>query len=168
MSRPEAEREINRMKKSLVGWLEMRRKNDAAGDIAARDWSGEAELAAQLHGLLGEIYSPGSLPDPRVRGAAVQLAQIALAGKLLDHVEMAKPSPVGFIPLVVGGVVLLGFSSFIGSRADVQKHKETMACVARGECEDPGAWKKWAALAAVGAIGFFIYNKYGDSIFKKK
>ena len=171
-----AKRELARMKYSLKGWLKYRRMNDeiARGTRKARipaflaqatldrdrDYAGEQKLATDLHLLLSRVYHVAKLPLPDVKAnknAAVQLANIAIAGKL----EEATPTPQGILPIVilaVGGVALFTATSYISNRAEVQKEQERLKCIQSGGCTDYGFWLK---AASVVVIGYFVWEKLG-------
>lgn len=169
---------IRKMKRSLKGWLEFRKRNDeiaagtrksdtpaylAAASLARdRDWAGEQKLAEDLRMLLSRIYPDATLPAADVRAdsnAAVRLAGIALAGAAPARVN--APQATGILPiliLTVGAVVLFTMTSSISNRAEVQKEKERLKCIQSGGCTDYGFWLKTAAVVT---IGWFLWDKVG-------
>jgi hypothetical protein len=167
------------MVSSLKGWLKYRTINNevAAGKRKARvpakiaremlsrnrDWGLEQDLASQLYLLLSEIYDPQALPNPDVSkdpDAAVRLAKIAISGKLPDPTgeQPQGIAPIVIIPLVIGGVVLLGFTSYIKTKADEAKERERIQCIRDGACTDHGFWLK---AGAVVFLGWFAWEKMG-------
>jgi len=182
--------ELAKMKRSLASWLKYRSMNDqiAAGGASSlptpllktpgastppaavmslrlrrERFADESELAAQLHTLLAEVFDGGTLPDPDVQknpNAAVELAKIAIAGKLPG--EAAAPTAAGFIwmwPLViVVGAIAFVITTAIRSSADVAKEKERLECIKAGKCTDTGFWLKVGALTVVGWI---VWDKMG-------
>ncbi len=182
--------ELAKMKRSLTSWLKYRAMNDqvAAGRASAmptpllrtpgatppapavmalrlrrQRFADESDLAAQLHTLLSEVFDAASLPDPDVQknpNAAVDLAQIAIAGKLPG--EGAAPSAAGFIwlwPLViVVGAIAFVITSAISSAADVAKEKERIECIKAGKCTDTGFWLK---IGSIAVIGWIVWDKMG-------
>lgn len=177
LTKEQAELELKRMIGSLRGWLKYRSINNevAAGKRKARippglakkmlaknrDWALEQDIANQLYLLLSEIYDPQQLPQPDVAkdpDAAVKLATIVISGKLPNP---ATPTPQGIapliiIPLVIGGVVLLGFTSYIKTKADEAKERERIQCIRDGACTDYGFWLK---AGAVVFLGWFAWEK---------
>lgn len=174
-----AKKEIRRLRRSLKGWLEFRKRNDevAAGlrkarisqETAAerlpqvRDWALEQRMALELHALLGEIFDSSKLPSPDISKdpqAAVKLAQIAVSGKLPE--EATSPSPQGMIWLwpaaVVVGLLLVTIMTKISSDADVAKEKERLECIKTGACTDYGFWLKVGGIA-LGA--WIVWDKFG-------
>lgn len=165
--------ELQRMKRSLAGWLKYRRLNDAvsagvvptkksrayAREVVAqsRDWNAEQRLAKQLHVLLSESFPNASLPDPDVAKnpqAAVQLATIAIRG---PGAEMASPEPQGMAwlwPVLIVGGLLLAVTTAIKTAADVAKDKEHTACIQAGACTDYGFWLKAGGVAALGFVAW--------------
>jgi hypothetical protein len=159
--------EIDRMKRSLRGWLKYRTLNDAvaAGDAPtkkprafarevisqSRDWNAEARLAKQLFVLLSETLPGVQLPDPNVAvnpQAAVQLAKIALDGPPASSPQAQGAWYLSWPVLVVGGL-LLAVTTVVQSMADVAKEKERLACVQAGACTDHGFWLKAGGIAAL-------------------
>lgn len=181
--------ELQRMRGSLASWLKYRRINDAvaAGQpvpapllkrpgarrsptaelmaaLHSQRAAHESVLAMQLHQLLSEVFDPQSLPDPDVGKrptAAVELAEIAIAGKLPGE-KTVTPTAQGFIwlwPLVVVvGAIAFVITSSIRSSADVAKEKERLECIKQGACTDTGFWVK---LGAVAFVGWIVWDKMG-------
>jgi len=182
--------ELARMRKSLASWLKFRTLNDtiASGNGASiptpmlrkpgsslppaevmalrlrrQRLDYEAELALQLHQLLSEVFDSSTLPDPNVQqnpNAAVELAKIAIAGKL--PTEASSNASVGSVwmwPIVViVGVVAFVIMSAIRSSAEVAKEKEEIECIKAGKCTDSGFWLK---LGAAAFIGWLVWDKAG-------
>jgi hypothetical protein len=181
-----AKAELARMKRSLRAWLRYRRINDAvatghggmvpdailkrpgkpvaAAAVAARLSSTraleEAPLAANLYRLLSEVFDPSSLPSPSSPNAAVQLAEIAIAGKLPG--EAGAPSPTGFIWLwpavIVVGAIALVITTKIRSDADEAAEREKYECIKAGKCTDSGFWLK---IGAIALGGWILWDKVG-------
>ncbi|HZJ67637.1 MAG TPA: hypothetical protein VFD36_29240 [Kofleriaceae bacterium] len=123
----------------------------------------EQQLAIQIHQLLSEIFDEASLPDPDVSknpNAAVQLAMIAVSGKLPG--EVAAPQAAGaawtWPVVIVVGVIGFVIMTAIRSSADVAKEKERIECVKAGACTDTGFFLK---VAAALVIGWFAWDKLG-------
>lgn len=177
-----AEVRIRKMRASLKEWLKFRGRMDdvATGKRKAkvpahvvaktlplsRDWGLEQRIAVQLHALLSEVRDANSLPNPDIAknpNAAVELAEIAIAGKLPS--EANAPSAQGFIWLwpavVVVGLVMFTIMSKISSDADVAKEKERIECIKAGACTDSGFWLKMAGLSVVGLIGYRVLQSQG-------
>jgi hypothetical protein len=180
--------ELKKMQSSLVGWLKFRKLNDRVvagqpvpkplfkrpGDkplppgimmqtLRAQRSIDEQALATQLHQLLGEIFDPNALPNPDVArnpNAAVQLAEIAISGKLPG--DAIRPGEVGAIwmwPLViVVGVIGFVIMTSIRSSADVAKERERIECIKAGACTDSGFFLK---LGAVAVIAWLVWDKLG-------
>lgn len=182
--------ELGKMKSSLAAWLKYRAMNDqiAAGAASTiptpwfktpgasappaavmslrlrrERFADETELAAQLHTLLSEVFDASSLPSPDVQknpNAAVELAQIAIAGKLPG--EAGTPTAAGFIwmwPLViVVGAIAFVITSAIRSSADIAKEKERIECIKAGKCTDTGFWLK---IGAITVVGWIVWDKMG-------
>lgn len=181
-----AKAELGKMRASLAGWLRYRRINDeiASGrslprpllakptakrqtaaafglQLAQTRASDEAKLASRLHLLLSEVFDAQGLPEPDIRknpNAAVELAEIAIAGKLPG--KDAAPEAAGFVWLwpmvVVVGVIAFVITSKIRSDAEVAKERERLECIKQGACTDTGFWLK---VGAVGLIAWFVWNK---------
>jgi hypothetical protein len=180
-------RELAQMKASLRSWLRFRQLNDqvAAGvavkpllkspravappaaafklKLRKQRLIEEQELATNLHRLLSEVFDADKLPDPDVRrnaAAAVQLAKIAIAGKLPG--ESTAPDAQGLVWLwpavVVIGLVAFTIMTQIRSSADVAKEKERIECIKAGACTDTGFFLK---LGAVAVIGWLVWDKLG-------
>jgi hypothetical protein len=92
--------------------------------------------------------------------AAVELAQIAIAGKLPG--EAPTPDAAGVIwmwPLViVVGAIAFVITSSIRSKADVAKEREKYECIRAGHCTDSGFWLK---LGAIAIVGFIVWDRLG-------
>lgn len=182
-----AKAELKRMRAALQAWLKYRAINDAAAAgrappavlkrpgaktppapvIALRlqreRAAQEAALATDLHALLAEVFDPASLPSPNLatnRNAAVELAQIAIAGRLPG--EAAGPTPQGLIwlwPLViVVGAIAYVISSKIRNDAEIAKERERYQCIRDGYCTDSDFWVK---VAAVGVVGWLVWYRMG-------
>jgi hypothetical protein len=192
----QAKVELNRMRSALVAWLKYRAINDAVASgqkvpaallkkpgakpmppqamalrLRVQRASDEAKLAIHLHTLLGEVFDGATLPDPDLAknpNAAVELAQIAIAGKLPS--EASSPAAAGFIwmwPLViVVGAIALVIMSKIRSDAEVAKEREHNECIASGACTDAGFWMK---IGAVAFVGWLVWDRMGvGARFNKK
>jgi hypothetical protein len=168
---------LRRMRGALARWLKFRLRNDAvaAGKRRAkvppkvakvmleqnRDWAGEQKLADQIHALLSEVFDPAALPSADLRknkDAAVELAKIAISGKLPD--EAGTPTAAGFVwlwPMVaIAGVVAFTIATYIRTQAEVQMDKEHTECIKMGACTDYGFWLK---AAAIGLGGYFLWTR---------
>lgn len=162
-----AKLEIDRMRRSLRGWLKYRELNDAvlagkakttkplkyAATVIAqsRDWAAEQRLAKQLHVLLAETMPGVQLPEPDIQAnpqAAVELAKIALHGPPTASPQAQGAWYMSWPVLIVGGL-LLAVTTAIQSAADVAKHKEEIACRQSGACTDYGFWLKAGGIAAL-------------------
>jgi hypothetical protein len=163
-----AKAELDRMKRSLAGWLKYRQLNDAvvagtaptkkprafAAEVVtqSRDWGAEQRLAKQLYVLLSESFPSVKLPESDVTKnpqAAVQLATIAIHG---PGPAVASPQAQGMAwwwPAIVVGGLLLAVTTAIKSAADVAKEKEHIACIQAGACTDYGFWLKAGGIAAL-------------------
>lgn len=180
--------ELGKMRRSLAAWLKFRTLNDrvAAGQtvpkpllkrpghvrpssralhacLRAQRREDEQALATQLYQLLGEVFDAGSLPEPNLAKnprAAVELAQIAIAGKLPG--EAAAPQAAGAIwmwPLViVVGVIGFVIMTSIRTSADVAKEREKLECIKSGACTDSGFFLK---LGAVAVVAWLVWDKMG-------
>jgi hypothetical protein len=168
-----AKRALQRMKRSLKGYLKVRlkltdlmsgkRKGKIPASLARKvidlDPVGEEKLANDLYILLSEVHDPAILPLPSA-DSVVALAEIAITGE----VGQAADSPVaqGFIPILIlagAGVLLLSITSFISNRADVQKKKLEIECQKAGECATTSE-----TIVKFGAIAFaawFAWEKMG-------
>jgi len=185
-----AKADLARMKRSLRSWLHYRGINDAVmsgrgapdallkrpgarppapADVAARLMgprrADEQRLATNLYRLLSEVFDAGDLPSPDIAEnphAAVELAQIAIDGKLPGETGMPTPQGLGFIWLwpavVVVGVLAMVITIKIRSDADVAKEREKFECIQSGKCTDSGFWLK---AAAIGIGGWFLWDKAG-------
>ena len=178
--------ELKKMRASLIAWLKYRRINDSlatgktvpmallkkpgarrspvaelAHTLPVMRQAHEAQLATQLHQLLSEVFDPQTLPRPDAPGAAVALAQIAIAGKVPGETP-AAPAAAGFIWLwpvvIVAGVIAFVITSAIRSSADVAKERERLECIKQGACTDSGFWIK---VGAVAFIGWLAWDKFG-------
>lgn len=161
--------ELDRMKRSLRGWLKYRSLNDrvARGEVVTkrpvnpvRDVESEKRLAAQLHALLSEVSPDVQLPDPGVPGSAVELAKIVLTdGKTAAAGQQAIAGLQPWVlPVVIASALLLGVTTAIKSSADVAMEKERYECIKSGACTDYGFWLK--AGAALG-IGWLLWKELG-------
>lgn len=180
--------ELSRMRRSLTAWLKFRRLNDRvvsgqpvpapllrrpghkplppqamAKTLSAQRAVDEQALATQIHQLLGEIFDPSSLPEPDVSQnpqAAVQLAEIAISGKLPG--DALRPGEAGAIwmwPLVViVGVIGFVIMTSIRSSADVAKERERIECIKAGACTDSGFFLK---LGAVAVVAWLVWDRMG-------
>jgi hypothetical protein len=173
-----AEAAIRGMRKSLKQWITFRSLlNDQAAGlrpsklpisvvrnmIATRDVALEQRMASRLHVLLSEMFDPSSLPNPNMQQnpqAAVELAQIAIAGKLSD--DVVGPTDIGMVWLwpavAVVGAVLVTVMFKIKSDADVLKDQAHNQCVMSGGCTDYGFWLK---LGGVAAVAWLAWEKVG-------
>jgi hypothetical protein len=181
--------ELGKMRRSLAAWLKFRTLNDkvAAGQpvpapllkrpgavrptaqamsacLSAQRGQDEQALATQLHQLLGEVFDPQSLPNPDITKnprAAVQLAQIAVAGKLPGEASSpaAQGAAIWMWPLVIViGVIGFVIMTSIRSSADVAKERERFECIKAGACTDSGFFLK---LGAVAVIAWLAWDKLG-------
>ena len=180
--------ELAKMRRSLASWLKFRLLNDqvALGKpvpppllkrpgairpspaamrqcLSAQRGEDEQALATQLYQLLAEVFDPKSLPEPNLANnpsAAVELARIAIAGKLPG--EGIAPQEVGAIwmwPLVIViGVIGFVIMTSIRSSADVAKERERIECIKAGACTDSGFFLK---LGAVAVIAWLVWDKLG-------
>jgi len=169
----QAEAAIKGMKSSLTGWLKYRGilqaqiagttpsklpKATVAALLAARAPS-DMQLGAELYALLSEMFDPNSLPAPTSPDAAVQLAQIALTGKLPTDTGPAAQGALWTWPVVVViGAVLLTVIIKIQSDASVAEEQMHDACIQSGGCTDYGFWIKAAAIVV---IGWLAWDKFG-------
>ena len=153
-----ASAELAKMRRSLRAWLKFRALNDGvlAGVVktrkpisyaqrtvkALRDTAAEQDLAVKLHTLLAAIN-----PDAQLPTDAVSLAQIAISGKFPPSSPSAVgglfsgPHPALWPALIVGGL-LLAFTTYVRTQADVAKDAEEKACIEAGACTDYGFWLK--------------------------
>lgn len=179
--------ELAKMKSSLTGWLKYRSLNNQVANgvapkaafrrpglkpvdprafgqkLSAKRFDDETALAQQLHALLSEVFDAATLPAPDVAAnpdAAVELAKIAIAGKLPG--EAPTPSAQGFVwlwPLViVVGAIAFIITTKIRNDADVAKEKERLACIEAGACTDSGFFLK---LGAIVVGGWIVWDKFG-------
>lgn len=171
--RSRAEAAIKSMRSSLAGWLKYRSiltaqvagtipsklpKATVAAMIAARAPI-EMRLGKELYALLCEMFDSASLPDPTTPEAAVQLAQIAVTGKLPTEGGPSAQGALWMWPVaLVVGAVLLTVIVKIRSDADVAKEEMKTACIQSGGCTDTGFWLKAAAIAV---LGWFVWDKFG-------
>jgi hypothetical protein len=169
--------ELDRMKKSLRGWLKYRTLNDAVAAGAAptkkprafarevieqsRDWDAEGKLAKQLHVLLSETMPGAQLPDPNVTvnpQAAVQLARIAIEGPPPSSPQAQGAWHTGIAwwwPAIIVGGLLMTITTVIRTSADVAKDKEEKACINAGGCTDSGFWLK---VGGVSMLAYVLWN----------
>jgi len=180
--------ELNRMRGALSRWLKYRALNDqvlagtartrkplpyAQRAIAqGRDMVAEQDLATKLSVLLAALMPGQALPNPDVTAnpqAAVQLAQIALAGPppagpvATGNLGTIVSSP-WFWPAMIAAGVLITITTAIQTSADVAKDHEEKACIEAGACTDYGFWLK---AGAVVAIGWFAWREMGVGEFVK-
>lgn len=165
--------ELDRMRKSLQGWLKYRTLNDAvvAGTAPTskprsfaiaviqqgRDMAAEQKLARQLYVLLSETMPGVELPEPDVQvnpKAAVQLARIALEGP-----TPSSPASQGAIawwwPAIIAGALLMTVVTIVKTSADTAREKERLACIQAGACTDYGFWLKAGGVAALVWVAWF-------------
>ena len=170
-----ASAELAAMKRSLRAWLKYRQLNDAvlAGTAptrkplpyaqravrAMRDQATETELAVKLRTLLSAIN-----PDAQLPTDAVSLAQIAITGQFPASSTpsavgglFSSPHPALWPALIVGGL-LLAFTTYVRTQADVAKDAEEKACIEAGACTDYGFWLKAGGVAA---IAWFAWRELG-------
>jgi len=174
-----AEAEIKRMQNSLKAWLKYRKINNevAEGKRSAkippgiykkilssrRDWALEQRMALELHALLSEVFDAAQLPDPDMSKnpeAAVELAKIAIAGKLPSEAQSAEAQGIIWLwpAVVVVGLVLMTIMSKIRNDADVAKEKEHIECIKSGACTDYGFWLK---IGGIALVGWIVWDKMG-------
>jgi hypothetical protein len=168
-----AKRAIQRMKRSLKGYLKIRKKltdlmsgkrkgnipASLARDIIDLDPVGEQKLASDLYILLSEVHDPASLPLPSA-DSVVALAKIAINGEVGQAAD--KPVAQGFLPILIlagAGVIILTITSFISNRADVQKKKLEVQCEQAGECRRTSETVLW--VVGIMAGGWFAWNRMG-------
>lgn len=169
-----ASTELAAMRRSLKAWLKFRSINDAVAAGTAptkkplayaqravrtmRDQAAETELAVKLHALLSAIN-----PDARLPSDAVSLAQIAITGQFPPSSPSAvgglfsSPHPALWPALIVGGL-LLAFTTYVRTQADVAKDAEEKACIEAGACTDYGFWLK---AGGVLAFAWFAWKELG-------
>lgn len=155
--------ELAGMKRSLTSWLTKRAFNDQRGIVVPSRATVEQGLADKLHALLAEVMPNAVLPDPSLAQnplAAVQLAQIAITGKVpVDQADAGMGnSPPWLWPVLIVGGLLLAVTTAIKTAADVAKDEEEKACIRAGACTDYGFWLK---AAAVLGIGWFAWKELG-------
>lgn len=166
----QARRELAKMRASLKSWRRIRKVNDeiATGkrprkskSSIPRNWTLEQQLATSLYGLLSQIYDPQLLPDPDIvknPGAAMQLANIAIDGKL--PTEAGAPSAQGIVPLLIGTVgvvVLLGYIFTVKSKADAAKEEERLRCIREGDLAAKIACSEPSSLLVYAGLGYAAY-----------
>lgn len=182
--------EIARMRGALTRWLKFRAANDAvlAGTAkrlkkplayaqrtvsAKRDMALEQDLADRLHALLSSMFPDAQLPAADLSGnpnAAVQLAQIAVSGKVPGAAATAPAmSGLGTHPwlwpvLIVGGLLLV-VTTAIKSAADLAAQKEQDACIEAGACTDYGFWLKAGGITV---LTWFAWKELGVGEIVKK
>lgn len=166
-----AQAELERMKRSLRGWLKYRLLNDAvvAGTaptkkprgyaiavISNRNMTTEAKLAQQLYVLLTESFPDADIPLPDVTvnpNAAVVLAQMAISPT--PPPAASAPIAAGMAawlwPVLIVGGLLLAVTTAIQSQAEVAQTAEQTACIEAGACTDSGFWLK------AGGIAMLVY-----------
>lgn len=181
-TKKQAEVALKKMQKSLKGWLKVRQRMDSfvarnptapvAASLRKQRFATEQDLAENLYSLLFETgIDPSSLPSPDVSadpGAAVKLANVAIAGKAPSEVASAQAQGIAWFVLAipVAGVVLV-LSQFIKSKAEVAKAQEERICKQSGDCTDEGFWLKWGAIAV---ISWLAWDKFGlrEAVEKRK
>lgn len=165
--------ELAKMRRSLAGWLKYRLINDQvlAGTItkikkplpyaqrvvtSGRNMANEQDLADKLNTLLTQLMPGTTLPNANVAqnpDAAVQLAQIALAGQASAPTAtsgfLSTPSHPWLWPVLIVGGLLLVVTTAIKSSADVAKDQEEKACIEAGACTDYGFWLKAGGVVAL-------------------
>ncbi len=150
----QAEREIKKMRSALEKWLKYR---TLLGTPATDATPVEQRLGKRLYILLCEMFDSSKLPP---ESAVIQLAQIAVAGKLSN--ESATPSAVGFIWLwpavAVVGLVMLTVVTKIRSDADDAADERKTQCIMAGKCTDTGFWLKVGGAAL---IAWLAWEKFG-------
>lgn len=174
--------ELEKMKRSLHGWLKYRMLNDdvlagkaktkippgLAQRIVAqnRNTAVEQDLAEKLHALLTELMPGVQLPNINLSqnpNAAVQLAQIAITGKApTTATAPAAVEGIGAHPwlwpvLIVGGL-LLAVTTAVKTAADVAKERERYACIQAGACTDYGFWLKAGGITV---LAWFAWSQLG-------
>jgi len=159
----QASSELAQMKRSLRAWLKYRTLNDGvlAGTVkttkplsyaqravrSRRDPAAETDLATKLYALLSAINPSAQLPTD-----AVSLAQIAISGQFPPSSPTAtgglfsSPHPALWPALIVGGL-LLAFTTYVRTQADVAATQEQTACIEAGACTDYGFWLKAGGIA---------------------
>lgn len=169
-----ASSELAGMRRSLKTWLSYRTLNDAvlAGTAptrkplayaqravrSMRDVAAETDLAVKLRTLLSTINPDSPLPTD-----AVSLAQIAISGQFPPSAPsgvgglFSSPHPALWPALIVGGL-LIGFTTYVKTQADVAAQKEHDACIEAGACTDYGFWLKAGGVAAV---AWFAWRELG-------
>ena len=157
--------ELATMRRSLGQWVVRRAANDARGVAVPGRMQIEQDLADKLHALLSEVMPDAVLPNADLRSnpnAAVQLAQIAVTGKV--PVMQSSPASMGSAaqpwlwPVLIVGGLLLAITTAIKTAADVAKDSEEKACIKAGACTDYGFWLK---AAAVLGISWFAWKEMG-------
>jgi hypothetical protein len=181
-----AKAELALMRGTLTRWLAFRATNDqvAAGmtvktplfkrpgatapapsvmaqQLATQRCNTEQLLATQLYNLLSEVFEASSLPNPNLLAnptAAVQLAQIAIAGALpTEATPTAQGSWVWPVVIIVGAIAIVIMTE-INSTASQAEQSEQIACIEAGACTDSGFWLK---IAAIGVVGWIVWEKMG-------
>jgi hypothetical protein len=176
-----AESELRLMRGALRGWLKYRNINNAVSTGRAkakvppglakkmldssRDWALEQRLAKQLYVLLAEVWDAQLLPDPDVSknpNAAVQLAEIAIAGRLPAESKTPGPEAQGLIWLwpavAVVGLVLFTVVYKIRSDADLALEREKELSIRLGARTDYGFWLK---VGSITLIAWLAWDKFG-------
>jgi hypothetical protein len=150
--------ELNRMKRSLKGWLRFRDLNTAAGltpTEAAERGQIETTLAAKMKALLMQVYGDGVL----LPNDAPSLARLILSGQAP---AASAPQATGILPmLVIVGAIALVLMSGISSWADYAKEKERYECIEKygaWQCDTTGQLWKWGLIAG-GA--WLAWTKFG-------
>lgn len=178
-----ASTELEKMKRSLSGWLKYRTLNDAvlsgkaktkippglAQRIVAqsRNRDVEQDLAEKLHALLSELMPGVQLPNLNLAAnpnAAVQLAHIALSGKAPTSATAAAPMEGVFAshpwlwPVLIVGGLLIAVTTAVKTAADVAKEREKYACIQAGACTDYGFWLKAGGITV---LAWFAWTQLG-------
>lgn len=169
-----ASTELAAMRGALKRWLHYRQLNDAviAGTATTRkplpyaqrvvrsmrDVAAETDLAVKLRTLLSAINPDAALPSD-----AQSLAQIAITGQFPASAPSAvgglfsSPHPALWPALIVGGL-LVAFTTYVKTQADIAAQKEHDACIEAGACTDYGFWLKAGGILAV---AWFAWRELG-------
>jgi hypothetical protein len=177
--------ELEKMKRSLRGWLKYREINDrvlvGAGKTKlppgiakrmiaqTRDIAVEQDLADKLHALLSELMPGVTLPSSNLTDnpqAAVSLAKIALRGQApapaaqaaVDGIFTSPASHPWLWPVLIVGGLLLAVTTAVKTAADVAKEREHYACIQSGGCTDYGFWLKAGGFTI---LAWFAWTQLG-------
>ena len=152
MTKEKAARELASMKRSLKSWLKFRDKNDALGlspEEKIQRGQAEAPLVTKMQELLTAVHGSVSLPAD-----ARELALVVVENRAFG------PAAQGFLPILVGGaVLLLVVSTWIKNWADVAKERERYQCIAKSgafACDPSGTMLKYGVVLGV---GYLIWTK---------